>query len=97
MDRNKMTIKQEREFVNTWYDRYEKDFAKTFWTPYSDYNSRIGQGFEVVGRVLEDETDLECLPMWKIQFEDGEIIFAHPEEVINSEIVSVKKSMEIAV
>ena len=97
MNRNKMTARQEREFVNTWYDKYEKDFADTFWTPYSDYNSRIGQGFEVVGRVLEDEADLECLPMWKIKFEDGEVIFAHPEEVVKSEIESVKKSMGIAV
>ncbi len=94
VNRHEMTEEQERAFVNKCFDEYEKKgFAETFWTPYDDYRSRIGQKFEVTRRTTEEEADLECLPLWKIKFEDGEAITAHPEEIIASEIANVKKQV----
>ena len=43
--------------------------------------------FTVLGRVKEitedkeNGADLECLPMWHIQFENGDKIAAYPEEI----------------
>jgi hypothetical protein len=85
-DRDEMTKDQEREFVSQWYKNYEQGgFTKTFFSPYSEYENRIGQRFSVVRRLSEEEADLECLPMWEIMFEDGEKICVYPEEITNIE------------
>lgn len=94
--REDMTEEEEKIFVNYWFDKYESEgFAKVFCSPYTftdeeptKYN---GKKFEVVGRVKpldEDEhgSDLECLPMWNIKFEDGYTMAAYPEEIIPNEI-----------
>jgi len=99
MYREDMTRKQELEFVNKCFDEYEKEgFSKVFISPYDlgENINRQGKSFKVLGRVRpttetdngEDTADLETLPMWRIQFEDGEIMGAYPEEIIPSEIKS---------
>ena len=59
-------------------------FRDTFTTPYEQYATREGHPFKVRGIVDEpDEThDAEVLPMYVIQFDDGECIEAWPEEVV---------------
>lgn len=75
-----------------WYQGFT--FSDKFWTPYEDYAYRIGQKFSVVRRATtQDDIDVECLPKWLIRFEDGETIFAHPEEIIAEEIIHSKKQM----
>src|SRR5699024_2218724 len=97
MLREEMTKEQEIEHLNKWFDIYEKEgFSKVFITPYDLHGgeTRNGESFKVLGRVKpmtehdngEDTTDLENLPMWTIQFEDGETMGAYPEEIIPSEI-----------
>lgn len=83
-------IKNEEIF---WYDGYK--FNKTFWTPYTDHNSRIGESFKVIRRATTKDVDEECLPIWLIKFEDGKEIFAYPEEIISEEIENVKKQVGI--
>lgn len=96
INRDDMTKEEEKLFVDYWFNRYESEgFAKVFCSPYeftdkepTKYN---GKKFEVVERVKpldEDEhgTDLECLPMWNIKFDDGHTMAAYPEEIIPSEI-----------
>lgn len=90
MIRENMTIEEEREFVAKCFEEYEKDIVKTFWTPYTDYRDRIGQKFEIVRRLTEEDVDLECLPMWRIRFKDGKEIDAYPEEIVSSEVESIK-------
>lgn len=96
-DRDKMSLEKEREFVEDCFKLYEQEgfssaFSEVFWSPYDDQKQYIGEKFTVLGRVKEysEETkegnDLECLPMWKIQFENGDIIDAYPEEIIPSEM-----------
>jgi len=81
-----------REYVNDCFDAYENDgFADTFGTPYAGEKKHMGKKFKVIGRVPEfdddhpDGADLDCLPMWKIKLDTGEIIDAFPEEICNSE------------
>jgi len=54
-----------------------------FHSPYEQYKSRNGQEFQVIKEItVADEThDEEVLPMYVIQFDDGEQIEAYPEEI----------------
>ena len=89
VNRESMTIEQERKFVNDCFKKYENEgFSKTFWTPYDALNDRIGKQFSVIRRVREDEEDLKVLPMWYIKFEDGHITTAYSEEIIISEMIN---------
>lgn len=97
MLREEMSREQEISFVNECFDKYEKEgFSKVFISPF-DLGGKVnrqGTPFKVLCRVRPltetdngDETaDLETLPLWKIQFEDGETMGAYPEEIIPSEI-----------
>lgn len=83
-----MTPEREEEFVNDCFDLYEKEgFNKVFWSQGGDYKSYHGKKFQVVGRLpiydgKNDGSDLECLPMWKIRFENGTEISAYPDEIV---------------
>lgn len=78
--REDLSEKEERALVNDCFDTYEYiGFAGTFGTPYTGAKLLVGKKFAVLGRVKElcecknDDFGavLECLPMWKIRFEDG--------------------------
>lgn len=97
MLREEMNREQEIEYVNNCFEEYEKEgFSKVFISPYSlgGKINRQGTPFKVLGRLRpmtnedksDDTADLETLPLWKIQFEDGETAAAYPEEIIPSEI-----------
>lgn len=85
--RDDLTKEREKEFVNFCFEAYEADgFKDTFGTPYVGERNLVGKKFKVVGRtgIYPDEAngaDLECLPMWNIQFEDGMVMAAYPEEI----------------
>lgn len=84
--RGDLTEDRERAFVNDCFDTYEHiGFAKTFESPYDEYEEYKGKPFVVLGRAPETRVDLECLPMWDIKFEDGKEICAHPEEICLAE------------
>ena len=89
--RENLTEDEERAFVNDCYDTYEHiGFAETFGTPYTGEKHLVGKKFTVLGRVKEytedkNGTDLECLPMWNIRFEDGFEMAAYPEEICLAE------------
>ncbi len=86
-DRSTMSEEREKEFVNDCFNCYEQEgFAKKFWSPFSDYKERIGQRFKVIGRCTTEEVDLASLPRWNIEFSDGTVIEAYPEEIIPSEM-----------
>lgn len=78
-----MSEEMEKAFVKDCFDCYEQEgFAKKFWTSHSDYAERIGQSFKVIGRYSTEDSDLSVLPMWNIEFQDGVVIGAYPEEII---------------
>lgn len=87
IDREDMSVKEEREFVSHCFDIYEKEgFSKVFWSMGGDFPEYQNKPFKVIERAKEPEHDLCVLPMWKIQFEDGKVISAYPDEVIPSEM-----------
>lgn len=51
-----------------------------------DHEERKGQRFKVVEQCTAVNRDLCTLPMWKIQFPDGKVIDAYPEEIIPNEM-----------
>ena len=90
--RNTLSKDEERKFVNDCFETYEHiGFAKTFGTPYTGEEKYVGMKFTVLCRVKEitedkeNGADLECLPMWNIQLENGDIMAAYPEEICLAE------------
>lgn len=89
--RDNFSHEEEVAFVNDCYDTYEHiRFADTFGTPYTGEKKYVGMKFTVLGRVKEisvdkDGADLESLPMWNIQLENGDIMAAYPEEICLAE------------
>ena len=93
ISRDQMTEAEEKAWVEYWFSEYERTgFADTFRSPYDQYKDRIGQKYEVLGRCTEEDCDLECLPMWKIRFEDGFETYAHEVEIC--EIEQQKEGVE---
>ena len=99
VSRDDMTLEEELLWVDYCFDNYEREgFANVFCSPYDLFpdndNHLNGKPFNVLGRVKpylkgewkDDETDIECLPMWRIQFEDGYTMGAYAEEIIPSEM-----------
>lgn len=87
MYRDEATEEQEKEFVSDCYMLYEKEgFSKVFWSQSSDLKEYVNKPFKVLGHSTEEDTDLCCMPMWNIQFEDGHTTSAYPDEIIPREM-----------
>lgn len=85
--RDFMSEEEEREFINDYTNCCEEEgFNKVYWSPYTEWEKYYGKPFKVIKRATEKENDLEVLPMWIIQFEDGKRIQAYPEEIVTSEM-----------
>ena len=85
--RDFMSEEEEREFINDYCNCCETEgFNKVYWSPYTEWEKYYGKPFKVIKRATEKENDLEVLPMWIIQFEDGKRIQAYPEEIVTSEM-----------
>lgn len=65
-------------------------FRAGFATPFEQHRGRIGQPFLVLRRITEDDDlseaeaaifDADNLPVYRIRFSDGTLIYAYPEEV----------------
>lgn len=90
--RDDLTEDEDHSFVNDCFDTYEHiGFAETFGTPYTGEKKYVGMRFTVLCRVKEitedseNGADLENLPMWHIQFENGDTMAAYPEEICLAE------------
>lgn len=91
--REEMSTEREREFLKNLYDAYETvGFADRFWSPFDvcdEEKKYIGQPFKVIGRCEEGkEWDLDSLPAWKIEFEDGHRMYAYPEEIYLNDMIA---------
>ena len=99
-EREHMSWDEEVSFINYWFNKYEEEqFSKVFTSPYEENKCHLGKSFVVLNRMwvkTEDDngvdtSDLECLPSWKIQFEDGQTMVAYPEEIVPSEIITKER------
>lgn len=83
--REDMTEEEEYEFVKYWFEKYTKaGFCKTFHSPFDlreEDKPYIGKPFKVLCECDTKMTALDNLPMWGIEFEDGHIMYAYPEEI----------------
>lgn len=89
--RDSLNYEEEKSFVKDCFDTYEYiGFADTFGTPYTGEKRYIGMTFSVLGRVdcideNKNGANLECLPMWKIRLENGDLMNACPDEICLAE------------
>jgi hypothetical protein len=62
------------------------EFRSRFTTPFDQYRHREGDRFIVLATIdtPDDRHDEEVLPMYVIQFGNGEVIEAWPEEVVSA-------------
>lgn len=85
--RDFMSEEEEREFINDYTNCCEEEgFNNVYWTPYEELKDCKGKKFKVLRRLTEKECDLDAMPMWEIQFEDGTVRGAYPEEIVPSEM-----------
>ncbi len=81
-----MTDDQFVEFKNDCFSMYEETgFIDRFDSPYDDVGERDGMTFKVIRRATTEECDLEVMPMWLIEFENGDTAYCFPEEICKAE------------
>lgn len=84
-DRTQLSEKDEKTYVNRAFKIYEEVGFESVLPDVGGLNDEevpyIGKPFKVTGRCKAPEWDLECLPAWNIEFEDGHKMEAYPEEI----------------
>lgn len=89
ISRDTMTETEHRTIVDFWFTVYEKyGFCERFSSPFENEKRHNGKTFKVLTRCGEDAYDLEVLPLWRIQLENGIEIHAYPEEICKLELNS---------
>ena len=76
------------KYLEDCYSMYEETgFAPTFKSPYSgEVEVFEGMKFKVLRRATtEDGFDLETLPAWEVEFENGKKFMCLPEEICTIE------------
>lgn len=86
-DRTYLTLEDEEEFVEDAFNMYEESgFIDKFKSPYLEGMPDNGKTFKVIRRVsVDDGVDIENLPMWIVEFEDGTQDYCYPEEICKIE------------
>lgn len=86
-DRACMTAEREREYVNDLSNCFENEgLNKVFWSPYGNIGETeyYGKPFKVLGRTSEIRNNLQILPLWDIEFEDGKQLTVEPSEIFTN-------------
>ena len=81
-----MTDEQFVEFKNDCFEYYEGcGFLEKFDSPYDDIGGGMhehnGMKFKVLRRATMQECDLEAMPLWLVEFENGDTAYCYPEEI----------------
>lgn len=83
---DKMSDEQLIEFKNDCFSLYENiGFLEHFNSPYDDEGEHNGMKFKVLRRANLSECDLEAMPIWFVEFENGDNAYCYPEEICNLE------------
>lgn len=81
-----LTDEEFREFKNDCFSVYEEiGFIEKFDSPYDDEGEHNGMTFKVIRRATAEECDLEAMPIWLIEFENGDTAYCYPEEICKAE------------
>ena len=81
-----MTDGELQEFKNDCFSVYEETgFIEKFDSPYDDEGEHNGMTFKVIRRATTEEVDLEAMPVWLVEFENGDTAYCYPEEICKAE------------
>lgn len=85
-----LTDEQFLEFKNDCFSMYEETgFLEKFDSPYDDIGGGMhehnGMAFKVIRRATTEECDLEAMPLWFVEFENGDTAYCYPEEICKIE------------
>ena len=81
-----MTDEELRGFKDHCFNEYEKTgFIEKFDSPYDDQGEHDGMTFKVIRRATTEECDLEAMPVWLVEFENGDTAYCYPEEICKIE------------
>ena len=81
-----MTDEQLVEFKNDCFEYYEGcGFLDKFDSPYDQEKEHNGMSFKVLRRATTEECDLDAMPIWYIEFENGDTAYCYPEEICVAE------------
>lgn len=85
IDRSELSFEEELVYVEDWYELGKNLPTKQFEPNFTDYAKYNGQSFAIVEPVsyVNDDIELEALPLWKIKMPDGEIIWADCNEIFD--------------
>lgn len=89
-DTDKMSDEELTEFKNDCFKLYEETgFIEKFDSPYDDIGGGLhehnGMKFKVLRRANVGECDLEAMPLWLVEFENGDTAYCYPEEITKLE------------
>lgn len=77
-----MTDEQFMEYKEDCFALFEHGgFADKFDSPYDDEGEHNGMAFKVLRRATTEECDLEAMPIWLVEFENGDTAYCYPEEI----------------
>ena len=83
---DELSDKQLLEFKTDCFSLYENTgFLEHFNSPYDEEGEHNGMKFKVLRRANLNECDLEAMPIWFIEFENGDNAYCYPEEICNLE------------
>lgn len=83
---DEMTDEQFAAFKEDCFSLYEETgFVDRFDSPYDDEGKHNGMAFKVVRRATSEEVDTEAMPVWLVEFENGDTAFCYPEEICKIE------------
>ena len=81
-DIDEMSDEEFVQFKNDCFQLYEDTgFLEKFDSPYDDGGEHNGMSFKVIRRATTQECDLEAMPIWFIEFENGDTAYCYPEEI----------------
>lgn len=85
-DPDKLSDEELRQFKQDCFAMYEQTgFLDAFNSPYDEQGEHNGMAFKVVRRATAEECDLEAMPLWLVEFENGDTAYCYPEEICKAE------------
>ena len=95
---NSLSDEEFLEFKNDCYELYEKTgFIEKFDSPYDDQEEHKGMTFKVIRRATTDEVDIEVMPVWFVEFENGDTVYCYPEEICKAWHDSLARDLLISI
>ena len=81
-----LTDEEFENFKEDCFSMYEESgFIDVFDSPYDDEGEHNGMPFKVIRRATKEECDIEAMPIWLVEFANGDTAYCYPEEIAKAE------------